>query len=345
MSILKERKFYKPFTYPQFYTRWLNHEKHHWLPAEVPMNNDVYDWNNKLTENQKHFLTNIFRFFTQGDIDIANAYYKEYLPHFNIPEVVMMLGGFASREAIHIDAYAYLIETLGMPESTYSEFLQYAEMRNKHEYIKKFSTTKFDAPNEHLAASMALFSAFTEGMQLFSTFAMLLIFPLNGLMKGMGKIIEWSMVDETHHTNGMIELFNVFVSEHVCDKHKNVNNDNIECPECSINQNSLREIIMKIANDMVELEDSFIDMVFSKYMFESEGLFGLTNTRLKSYIRYIVNMRLKAMKYEPLYAEQKNPLPELETMIDAPVHTNFFENTSTDYVNVSTTGSWQDVWK
>jgi len=339
-QILNERKYFKPFTYPQFYTRWLNHEKHHWLPAEVPMHNDVYDWNNKLTENQRLFLTNIFRFFTQGDIDIADAYYKEYLPYFKMPEIVMMMGGFAAREAIHIDAYSYLIETLGMPESTYSEFLQYASMRNKHEYIKNFSTTKFNitdtssSAKEHLAASMALFSAFTEGMQLFSTFAMLLIFPLNGLMKGMGKIIEWSMVDESHHTNGMIDLFNVFVSE----------NSNNDLPESErIRLDVLQEMIYKIAKDMVALEEAFIDVVFEKYTFDE--LFGITKKHFKSYIRYIVNMRLRAMNYKNLFAEIKNPIPQLETMIDATVHTNFFENTSTDYAHTSTTGSWGDVWK
>ena len=79
MSLLKGRNYYKPFTYPQFYKRWDIHEKSHWLPSEVPMHEDVNDWKNRLNDNQRDFLTNIFRFFTQGDVDVASAYYTQYL--------------------------------------------------------------------------------------------------------------------------------------------------------------------------------------------------------------------------------------------------------------------------
>ncbi len=72
------------------------------------MHDDVNDWKNRLNDNQRDFLTNIFRFFTQGDVDVASAYYTQYLPFFKLPEVTMMMGGFAGREGVHIDAYSYL---------------------------------------------------------------------------------------------------------------------------------------------------------------------------------------------------------------------------------------------
>jgi ribonucleoside-diphosphate reductase beta chain len=351
MSLLKGRNYYKPFKYPQFYNRWNVHEKSHWLPSEVPMHDDVNDWNNKLNNNQKDFLTNIFRFFTQGDVDVASAYYTEYLPFFKLPEVTMMMGGFAGRESVHIDAYSYLLETLGMPEATYKEFLMYEEMKNKQDYIKKFSESKHllgkgeenlsTEDKEHIAAGIALFSGFTEGMQLFSTFAMLLIFPLNGLMKGMGKIIDWSMVDESQHTDGMIELFKVFVEEYKTGKEP-------------IRPDVLRDTIYIIAKEMVQLEEAFIDLVFKKYKSDEDtqynendrnkDFFGLSPNRLKNYIKYIADKRLDAMGYDLLFNIKNNPLPELETMMNAPTHTNFFENRSTDYSNIATTGKWSDIW-
>lgn len=339
MSLLKGRNAYKPFTYPQFYDRWIKHEKSHWLPHEVPMHEDVKDWNNKLTPIQKDFLTNIFRFFTQGDVDVAGAYYTEYLPFIRLPEASMMLGGFAAREGVHIDAYSYLLETLGMPEAIYSEFLMYDEMKAKQDYIKRFSESKLllkkdhstltVEDKEHIAASIALFSGFTEGMQLFSTFAMLLIFPLNGLMKGMGKIIEWSIIDETQHTDGMIELFKVFVAE---------NQD--------IRLNVLRDTVENIAAEMVKLEEAFIDLMFQKYTVETEGeFFDLTRDKLKRYIKFVADHRLKTMGYDAMFKlDSVNPLPELDVMIYAPAHTNFFENRSTDYSGISTTGSWATLW-
>lgn len=345
--MLTGRNYYKPFTYPQFYNKWALHEKSHWSPSEVPMQEDINDWNNKLTEKQKSFLTNIFRFFTQGDVDVASAYYTEYLPFFKLPEVTMMLGGFAAREAIHIDAYSYLLETLGMPEATYKEFLLYDEMKNKQEYIKKFSNSRHllskdtltGVEKEHIAASIALFSGFTEGMQLFSTFAMLLIFPLNKLMKGMGQIIQWSIVDETQHTDGMIELFKMFVAENTNLPYNWWNrNPNIRL-------NVLRDTVTTIAEEMVKLEANFIDLIFYKYSEgEASEFFGLTPDKLKDYIKYIANKRLEAMGYGYLYNIKSNPLPELEIMVNAPSHTNFFENTSTDYAGISTTGDWNSIW-
>ncbi len=309
MSLLKGRNYYKPFTYPEFYNKWDKHEKSHWLPSEVPMHDDVNDWKNRLNDNQRDFLTNIFRFFTQGDVDVASAYYTQYLPFFKLPEVTMMMGGFAGREGVHIDAYSYLLETLGMPEATYKEFLLYEEMKDKQDYIKKFSDSRHilgkgeenltTEDKEHIAAGIALFSGFTEGMQLFSTFAMLLIFPLNGFMKGMGQIVTWSIVDETQHTEGMIELFKVFVEEN-------------KTGDQPIRPYVLQETVYKIAKEMVGLEEAFIDLVFKKYKDEpvnddndletknNKDFFGLTPQRLKAYIKYIADRRLNLMGYKSI---------------------------------------------
>ena len=64
-NLTQERQYYKPFNYPWAYDAWLKHEQSHWLHTEVPMLEDVKDWKNKLSEHEKKFLTNIFRFFTK----------------------------------------------------------------------------------------------------------------------------------------------------------------------------------------------------------------------------------------------------------------------------------------
>ena len=128
-NITEDRSSFKPFYYPWAYEAWLKHEQIHWLHTEVPMLEDVKDWKNKLTKEEKQFLTHIFRFFTQGDIDVAGGYVKNYLPYFQQPEVRMMLLGFAAREALHVAAYSHLIETLGLPETMYNQFLEYDAMK------------------------------------------------------------------------------------------------------------------------------------------------------------------------------------------------------------------------
>jgi len=320
LKLTEERSYFKPFNYPQFYDAWLKHEQSHWLHTEVPMAEDVKDWKNKLTSEEKAFLTNIFRFFTQGDIDVAGGYVNNYLPHFPQPEVRMMLVGFAAREALHVAAYSHLIETLGMPESTYNEFLEYDAMKDKHEYFMNMSTAGQDTAT--VATNIAAFSAFTEGMQLFSSFIMLLNFPRHGKMKGMGQIITWSIVDETLHAENMIKLFREYI------------NENIE-----IWNDDVKGRIYTIAEKMVELEDKFIDLAFAIGPME-----GLTSDEVKTYIRYICDRRLISLGLKGIFKVKKNPLLWVESMINAPTHTNFFENRSTDYAKGALTGSWSDVW-
>ena len=392
MGLLEGRKFFKPFEYEQFYERWKTHERSHWLPSEVPMHDDVNDWNNKLDETQKEFLTGLFRFFTQGDVDVAGAYCSEYLPNFcDTPEIAMFMASVAAREAVHIDAYSHLIETLGMPESTYREFLEYNEMKDKQEYLKSFQGRgdyevlkdkslgiKYSASavllltalsyvfgtgeawfatllplflivasrlhkrrlrlvKEHIACQIALFSGFTEGMQLFSSFAMLLSFPLKGLMKGMGQIVTWSIMDEKQHTEGMIELFRIFLAE----------NSDCKCNivlGCScIRPKAVARQVLEIAHQMVRLEDEFINLAYGRFSDESNEFMGISKRRMKMYIRFVANMRMEAMGYTPPFFDvDEHPLPEIEKMINATANTNFFENRSTDYARGA--GNWTTVW-
>jgi ribonucleoside-diphosphate reductase beta chain len=318
LKLTEERSSFKPFNYPWAYEAWLKHEQAHWLHSEVPMLEDVKDWKKRLTNEEKQFLTNIFRFFTQGDIDVAGGYIKNYLPNFPQPEVRMMLAGFAAREALHIAAYSHLIETLGMPDTTYNEFLQYQAMKDKHEYFEEF--VSLDKKN--IAQQIAAFSAFTEGLQLFSSFIMLLNFPRNGLMKGMGQIITWSIVDETMHCESMIKLFRTFIEEN-----REIWND------------ELKGQIYTIATKMVELEDKFIDLAFSMGPMKN-----LTSDEVKQYIRYIADRRLISLGLKGIFKVKKNPLQWVEEMINAPTHTNFFENRATDYAKGALTGSWDEVW-
>ena len=320
LNLTEDRSYFKPFNYPWAYEAWLKHEQSHWLHTEVPMMEDVKDWKKKLTNEEKKFLTHIFRFFTQGDIDVAGGYVSNYLPYFPQPEIRMMLLGFAAREALHVAAYSHLIETLGLPETTYNEFMEYAEMKEKHDYIMDISgqnTTK-----ENTATHIAVFSAFTEGMQLFSSFIMLLNFPRHGKMKGMGQIVTWSIVDETQHAENMIKMFRTFVEEN-----REIWND------------ELKSKIYTIAERMVELEDKFIDLAFNMGPMED-----LTAEDVKKYIRYICDRRLISLGLKGVFKVKRNPLPWVEEMINAPTHTNFFENRATDYAKGSLSGDWADVW-
>ncbi len=319
MSLLDSKPIYKPFKYPWAYDAWLTQQRIHWLPEEVPLADDVKDWRNKLSDSERHLLTQIFRFFTQSDVEVNNCYMKHYSRVFKPTEVQMMLAAFSAMETVHIAAYSHLLDTLGMPEAEYSAFLHYKEMKDKYDYMQGFNV---DSKTD-IAKTLAVFGAFTEGLQLFASFAMLLNFPRFNKMKGMGQIISWSVRDESLHTNAIIKLFRTFVAEN---------------PEVW-NAELQRELYVACST-IVDHEDAFIDLTFGLGPIE-----GMTAADVKRYIRFIADRRLGQLALQPIYRIEKNPLPWLDNMLNAVEHTNFFENRATEYSKAATRGTWDEAFE
>ena len=318
MSLLEANPVYKPFKYPWAYEAWLTQQRIHWLPEEVPLADDVKDWQRNLSEAERNLLTQIFRFFTQSDVEVNNCYMKHYARVFGPTEIQMMLAAFANMETVHIAAYSHLLDTIGMPESEYSAFLHYKEMKDKYDYMQQFGTeTKQD-----IAMTLAVFGAFTEGLQLFASFAILLNFPRFNKMKGMGQIVSWSVRDETLHTHSIIRLFRSFIAENR-----------------EIWTEDLQREIYRACETVVTHEGAFIDLAF-----ELGGVQGLEAAEVKQYIRYIADRRLAQLDLQPIYRVEANPLPWLDAMLNGVEHTNFFENRATEYSRAATQGTWEEAF-
>jgi ribonucleoside-diphosphate reductase beta chain len=317
-DLLTSNPVYKPFRYPWAYEAWLQQQRIHWLPEEVPLADDVKDWQKNLTPSERNLLTQIFRFFTQADVEVNNCYMKHYSQVFKPTEVLMMLSAFSNIETVHIAAYSHLLDTIGMPEIEYTAFLKYKEMKDKYDYMHSFSV----ANKTEIAKTLAAFGAFTEGLQLFASFAILMNFPRFNKMKGMGQIVSWSVRDETLHCLSVIRLFRTFVQEN---------------PE--IWTEEFRRDLYLICATIVDHEDAFIDLAF-----ELGGVQGLDASLTKQYIRFIADRRLQQLGLEPLYKIEKNPLPWLDEMLNAVEHANFFENRATEYSKASTAGSWEEAF-
>lgn len=318
-NLMAENPVYKPFNYPWAYDAWLTQQRLHWLPEEVPMADDVKDWQYNITKTERNLLTQIFRFFTQSDVEVNNCYMKHYTQVFKPTEVQMMLSAFSNIETVHIAAYSHLLDTIGMPEIEYSAFLQYKEMNDKYEYLQGFNVNS----KKDIAKTLAVFGAFTEGLQLFASFAILLNFPRHNKMKGMGQIVSWSVRDETLHTYSIIRLFKTFISEN---------------PEVWTKE--FQQELVDNCRQIITLEDAFIDLAF-----EMGDIEGLTAEEVKSYIRYIADRRLDQLGLPAQYNLNENPLPWIDEILNGIEHTNFFENRSTEYSKAATKGSWEEVFK
>jgi ribonucleoside-diphosphate reductase beta chain len=283
------------------------------------MAEDVKDWAIKLSPEERSLLTHIFRFFTQSDIEVQDNYMTR-LGQLSWPiEIKMMLASFANMETIHIDAYSLLIETIGMPSSTYSQFMEYDEMKAKCEMYDTFDVST----TEGIAKTLAMFGGFVEGVQLFASFATLMNFPRMNKMKGMGQIVSWSVRDESLHCDGISDLFRTFAAESGC------------------LSRGLKGEIYDIAETVVSHEDKFVDLIF-----EGGPVDGLSADDLKLYIRFITDYRLRGLGLKSIFkVGRKHPLPWLTPLLSGPEHANFFEARATEYSKAATRGTWDEVWQ
>lgn len=264
MGLLDKRVIYAPFEYDQAYTYWEKQQQAHWIHTEISMASDINDWKIKLTDLEKNVVGNVLKGFTQAEIFIEDYWSNKIARWFKVPEIQMMSNTFASFESIHAVSYAYLNQSLGLED--FKAFLHEPTAKAKIDrLIEMPGKTK-----EDIAKSLAVFSGFNEGVNLFSSFAILMSFSQRNLLKGVGQIIAFSIRDESLHSEAGCWLFRTFISEY---------------PE--IWTDNLKKDIYEAARITVELEDNFIDKAF-----ELGPLPGLDPKDLKNYIRARTNTKL-----------------------------------------------------
>jgi len=309
-------KSYKPFNYAWAMEVTETHEKMHWGTWEVSLQEDVTQWKSgAISANEKEHITQILRIFTQSDVAVGGNYCDVFIPAFKNNEVRNMLLTFANREGTHQRAYALLNDTLGLPESDYTKFLEFSQMREKIEFMT-------NAPNgldedSQLAFELAR-SVCNEGMSLFSAFVMLLNYQREGKMRGTCEIVEWSIKDEGVHVEGMAKLFHAFCAENphvVTDKLKSYVYSNYE--------------------RAIELEDALVDLIYP-----TEEVAGLKASDVKKYMRYLGDRRLLQLGLKPIFGVSKNPIEWLDWVVSGDSLKNFFEGRVTDYSAQGMIGEW-----
>jgi glutaredoxin 3 len=312
--MFQENKAYRPFLYPWAVELAKKHEQVHWVEDEVTLEDDIADWKRgKVNECEKSFITNVLRLFTQSDVSVGGFYHNHLIPTFKNNEIRNMLSSFAAREAIHQRAYALLTDSLGLMEAEYSAFLEYKQMKDKIEFMGSADV----GTQEGLGFALA-HGTFNEGISLFASFAMLLNFQRRGLMRGCGKIVEWSIRDESLHVEGVSKLFRDYVAEH-----PRIVND------------EFKKAIYEDAKQCVKLEDKFIELAFKNCQIE-----GVTEKEVQQYIRYIADRRLIQLGLKGIFKVKDNPISWLETLINAKDHTNFFEGRVVSYEAAGLKGEW-----
>jgi ribonucleoside-diphosphate reductase beta chain len=317
MPLTEPRLFYKPFEYQIADDYFEQQHAAHWLPSEVPLAPDLNDWKLKLTESEKNLIGNILKSFAQTEVHVNDYWSTKVSLWFQIPEIQSMARAFADFESIHSKAYSRLNEELGL--DNFKAFLEDEEAKAKIDRL-------IELPGETIqdkALSLAIFSAFTEGVNLFSSFAILMSFQLRNLMKGTGQIVAWSVRDESLHSKAGCWLYRTLLEEN---------------PE--LNNEYLSNEIIKACNLSVQLEFDFIDKAF-----EMGDIEGLTKEQLKNFIKARANDKMRELGYNGIYNDiDPGLLKQMEWfghLTSGVEHADFFSSRVTTYSKSS--ADWSDL--
>ena len=329
-SLFTERIPFKPFEYPEYYTEgWLKQAQAFWLHTEISMQGDVKDWNENLLPHEKHLVGNILLGFAQTECAVSDYWttmVTKWFPKHEIKQMAMMFG---SQETIHATAYSYLNESLGLED--FEAFLHEPAIAEKFDFL---TSTTAEWTHEDLqtnpiarkevARSLAIFSAFAEGVSLYSSFAVLYSFQMRNLLKGIGQQMKWSVRDESLHSKMGCELFREMCNEY---------------PEL---HNEVKDDVHQAAKYMVEMEHKFIDMIF-----EQGDLENLKSDNLKEFISKRGNEKLKELGYEPTFEFDDTKASNLDWfyhLTGGTTHTDFFAVRPTDYSKANEGEDFNDIW-
>ena len=329
-QLFKERVPFKPFEYPHYYTEgWLKQAQAFWLHTEIPMQGDLKDWNENLNESEKHLVGNILLGFAQTECAVSDYWttmVTKWFPKHEIKQMAMMFG---SQETIHATAYSYLNESLGLED--FEAFLHEPAIAEKFEFLTATSADwthedlqKNPIARKEVARSLAIFSAFAEGVSLYSSFAVLYSFQMRNLLKGIGQQMKWSVRDESLHSKMGCQLFKEMCNEY---------------PEL---HSEVKDDVNQAAKYMIEMEHKFIDMIF-----EQGDLENLSSDDLKEFISKRGNEKLKELGYEPTFKFDDTKASNLDWfyhLTGGTTHTDFFAVRPTDYSKANEGEDFNDIW-
>ena len=329
-QLFTERIPFKPFEYPQYYTEgWLKQAQAFWLHTEIPMQGDIKDWNENLSSEEKNLVGNILLGFAQTECAVSDYWttmVTKWFPKHEIKQMAMMFG---SQETIHATAYSYLNESLGLED--FEAFLHEPAIAQKFDFLT--STTaewihkdlqKNPIARKEVARSLAIFSAFAEGVSLYSSFAVLYSFQMRNLLKGIGQQMKWSVRDESLHSKMGCELFREMCNEY---------------PEL---HDEVKDDVHQAAKYMIEMEHKFIDMIF-----EQGDLENLKSSDLKEFISKRGNEKLEELGYKPTFEFNEKKASNLDWfyhLTGGTTHTDFFAVRPTDYSKANEGEDFNDIW-
>src|SRR3989338_883154 len=291
----------------------------HWLPTEMSMQKDVEQWKSKtvLSEDERLALKVVLGFFTTGDSIAANNIILAIYRHITSPECRMYLLRQGFEEAIHTNAYQYIVESLDLDEGeVFNAYHEVGSIREKDEFLIPFIDTLTDPAfrtgtpeaDQKLLKSLVVFSCLMEGLFFYVGFTQILALGRQNKMTGAAEQYMYILRDESMHCNFGIDVVNQIKLE----------NPHLWTPR-------FRDELQALFARAVDLEYRYAEDTMPR------GVLGLNAPMFKEYLRFIANRRCQQIGLETLYPGAANPFPWMSEMIDLKKERNFFETRVIEY--------------
>lgn len=306
-NLLHHREEFKPYEYPEV-TQFIQMIKSNdWVHSEINFEFDVFTYHNKLTSVEKSAIKNALKAISQIEVDVKLFWGKLY-NYFPKPEINGVGATFAESEWRHSEAYAQLLEVLGITD--YKEFLKDPRIQQR---LKGLRVSMEGTSVMSKALAIAIFTCYTENTSLFALFSIPAFFSREkGVLRNTANMISWSAVDEQIHANFGVWLFNQLVKE----------NPEILTP-------AFKDTLYANAREAIRVEGLVLDKVF-----EAGEVPGLEKVKLLNYMKSRINKSLADMHLDAIFEVDEKLLGEhawFERRVFGHKNPDFFVVRPTDY--------------
>ncbi|KAF9263514.1 ribonucleotide reductase [Marasmius fiardii PR-910] len=298
----KRRFVLFPIQYQEIWQMYKRAEASFWTAEEIDLSHDLMDWNYRLNDNERHFISRVLAFFAASDGIVNENLVERFSNEVQIAEARCFYGFQIMMENIHSEAYSLLLDTY-IKDVTERQFLFDAIdtipcIKRKADWALRWISDKRVSFAERLIAFAAVEGVFFSG-----SFAAIFWIKKRGLMPGLTYSNELISRDEGLHTEFATLLFSHLKRR----PHPNV--------------------VRKIIEEAVSIEKEFLTDALPV------GLIGMNALLMCQYIEFVADRLLASLGNEKVY-NASNPFDFME-MISLQGKTNFFEKRVSDYTKAN----------
>ncbi len=310
-DIFKKRVYLKPHEYPELleYVDAIRHS--YWIHTEFNFTSDIQDFKVHINESERTTIARAMLAIAQIEVSVK-TFWGDIYKKMPKPEIGSVGFTFAESEVRHQDAYAHLLEILGM-NSEFEKIKEIPVIIDRISYLEKSIRNARSDDNREYAQAILLFSLFVEHVSLFSQFLIIMGFNKHkNLFKGISNVIEATSKEEQIHGLFGIDIINIIKKEH---------------PEWF--DDEYNELIIKSCKEAYEAETKIVDWIFEKGELE-----WMSSQTVKEFIKNRFNNSLVSIGLPRIFEVNEKLVEETEWFNDEVIgtkHGDFFVKRSINY--------------